>query len=251
MDHTLGVVELRQYTLHPGRRDELIELFERELIESQEATGMRLIGQFRDRDNADRFVWLRGFRDMATRGQALPAFYGSTTWKTHRNAANATMIDSDDVLLLRPVHAHSGFDLPYPRPSLDAIPRPASLIVASICLLQAPVDADFVHSFDTEIRPLLVAAGAVPLAYFQSETAENNFPALPVRSSEHAFVWFTSFASPEQHAHSLAQWRDRVAATLARRLQSPMQVLLLEPTPRSVLGRTLTARRPAHPAGTP
>ena len=29
------LVEFRQYTLHPGRRDDLIGLFERELIEPQ------------------------------------------------------------------------------------------------------------------------------------------------------------------------------------------------------------------------
>src|SRR5512143_3890578 len=36
-----AVVELRDYTLHPGRRDELIALFEGEFIEAQEAAGMR------------------------------------------------------------------------------------------------------------------------------------------------------------------------------------------------------------------
>src|SRR5215470_10465135 len=70
------IVELRQYTLKPGRRDELIELFERNFIESQEALGMSLIGQFRDLDNPDRFVWLRGFSDMVAREHALKAFYG-------------------------------------------------------------------------------------------------------------------------------------------------------------------------------
>jgi hypothetical protein len=33
------VAELRQYTLHGGRRDELIALFDREFVESQEAAG--------------------------------------------------------------------------------------------------------------------------------------------------------------------------------------------------------------------
>jgi hypothetical protein len=33
---TARVVELRQYTLRPGQREDLIELFERELIEPQE-----------------------------------------------------------------------------------------------------------------------------------------------------------------------------------------------------------------------
>ena len=45
------IVELRQYTLHPGKRDVLIDLFDRELVESQEALGMKVIGQFRDLDN--------------------------------------------------------------------------------------------------------------------------------------------------------------------------------------------------------
>jgi hypothetical protein len=39
------VVELRQYTVHAGMRDVLIELFDREFVESQEAAGMKVIGQ--------------------------------------------------------------------------------------------------------------------------------------------------------------------------------------------------------------
>src|SRR6185437_1104425 len=61
------VVELRQYTLVPGRRDELIELFDRELIETQEKCGMRILGQFRDLDEPDHFVWLRSFADLPSR----------------------------------------------------------------------------------------------------------------------------------------------------------------------------------------
>lgn len=59
-----SVVELRQYTLHPGGRDVLIDLFEREFVETQEAVGMRVIGQFRDEADPNRFVWLRGFPDL-------------------------------------------------------------------------------------------------------------------------------------------------------------------------------------------
>jgi hypothetical protein len=65
-----AVVELRQYTLKPGQRDVLIDLFDRHFIESQEADGMTIVGQFRDRRRPDRFVWIRGFADYAeeTRG---------------------------------------------------------------------------------------------------------------------------------------------------------------------------------------
>ncbi len=94
------VVEFRRYTLHPGRRDELIELFERAFVVPQQAAGMLVLGTFRDIDHPDRFTWFRGFADMAVRRRALETFYGGPVWAELRDAANATMIDSDDVHLL-------------------------------------------------------------------------------------------------------------------------------------------------------
>src|SRR5512147_1701946 len=105
------IVELRQYTLHPGMRDDLIELFDREFVETQEAVGIQVIGQFYDLDDPDHFIWLRGFNDMEAREQSLKAFYGGPVWQAHRDTANATMIDSDNVLLLRLAHPTSGFAL--------------------------------------------------------------------------------------------------------------------------------------------
>ena len=86
------VVELRQYTLHPGQRDALIDLFDRELVETQEAVGIAILGQFRDLDEPDRFVWLRGFEGMPCRAQALASFYGGPTWKAHSAQANASSV---------------------------------------------------------------------------------------------------------------------------------------------------------------
>ena len=66
-----SVFELRQYTLYGGRRNTLISLFEKNFIESQDVVGAHVIGTFRDLDDPDRFVWIRGFRDMSTRQHAL------------------------------------------------------------------------------------------------------------------------------------------------------------------------------------
>jgi hypothetical protein len=41
------VVELRHYTLKPGRRDDLMALFERHFPEGQEQYGMQILGPFR------------------------------------------------------------------------------------------------------------------------------------------------------------------------------------------------------------
>src|SRR5215212_5421450 len=97
------VVELRQYVLKPGARGTLVAIFEAEFVESQKELGIAIGGIFEDCDDPDRFVWMRGFASMEERKDALTAFYfGSAAWKRHGPAANATMVDSDDVLLLRP-----------------------------------------------------------------------------------------------------------------------------------------------------
>ena len=44
MEEVFAVVELRQYTTHPGTRDTLVRVFEQHLIVDQERCGMRVLG---------------------------------------------------------------------------------------------------------------------------------------------------------------------------------------------------------------
>jgi quinol monooxygenase YgiN len=212
------ILELRQYTLHPGRRDELIELFEREFVESQEELGARVVGTFRDLGDPDRFVWIREFADMATRLAALTGFYGGPVWRQHREAANATMIDSDDVLLLEPV----GMGFPdTPRVGVGAgVPGPSRVLAAVRTgegLEPAAADAERLLG----VRP--VVARAAPYV--------NDFPALPVRD-EQAVVWFASF--PDTSALRAARARLDVDPSWHGTAKS-VQLLELEPTARSAL----------------
>ncbi|MBP0452603.1 NIPSNAP family protein [Kitasatospora sp. RG8] len=175
----MTIVELRQYTLRPGARDTLIELFEREFVTGQEAAGITVGGRFRDLDDPDRFVWLRSFPDMTERARALRAFYYGPVWRAHRDAANATMLDSDDVLLLR-------------GPGFTA-PDGAGQVVATIC---HPWDTTaFAGHVERRLCPE-AAAGTPPLALHRTEHAENDFPALPVRTGEDVLVWFTVGDAP-------------------------------------------------------
>jgi hypothetical protein len=179
-----AVVELRQYELRPGQRDVLIELFDREFIEPQESAGMQVIGQFRDLDRPDRFVWLRGFTDMTSRRLALEQFYGGPVWKAHGDAANATMIDSDDVLLLRPVDVPSSLvDVKSRRQRAE---RASSTFAVTICSLRDPVDAGVVEE---RLVPALAECTGSEVAVYVDEPSENTFPALPVRTGEHVVVW--------------------------------------------------------------
>jgi hypothetical protein len=161
------VVELRQYTLHPGKRDVLIDLFDREFVETQEEVGVKIIGQFRDLDHQDRFVWLRGFPDMSSRAKALNDFYSGPVWKAHREAANATMIDSDNVLLLCPAFPTSGFSLEnLKRAPGGADEIPTSLVAATIYYFAGPVAPGFIRFFDHTLRPVTETLGATISASF-------------------------------------------------------------------------------------
>jgi len=196
------VIELRQYLTNPGQRDVLIELFEREFVESQEAQGMTLIGQFRDLDAPDRFVWLRGFTDMEARKAALEGFYFGPVWQAHRAAANATLLDNDDVLLLKPPVVAARFDLPPRQPYSVELP-PAGLLTVTVQALDGPPDAGLAARFETEVRPALEAAGARVAGWMVSETRPNNFPRLPVREGEQVLVWIGRFADAAAYAEHL------------------------------------------------
>ncbi len=236
-----AVIELRQYTLHPGKRDVLIDLFEHEFVESQEALGIELVGTFRDLDKPDRFVWIRGFPDMPSRAKSLQAFYFGPVWQAHREAANATMIDSDNVLLLRPAGAGTGFSKPSaPRAPVGTTARPHSRVLATIYYFGAPVEDTFTTFFDREVSPALVEAGIAPIARLETEPAENTFPRLPIRTGEHVFVWFARFEddaalrAAEARLDASPRWAA-LKSKLDDLLKSPPERLVLEPTARSDL----------------
>lgn len=220
------VYELRRYTLRPGRRDELIELFDREFVESQEELGGLILGQFRVLDDPDTFVWLRGFADMPARLRALTEFYGGPVWKANSHAANATMVDSDDVLLLRSARAGSGPPERGERPPVGS-PSPDSVLVATIHHRDAPVDEEFREAFEA-LRPVLTATGAAPVAYLETEYAENDFPGLPVRAGEHVFVWIAPESEASRHTDS-PEW------TALEALTGRVERMRLSPTGRSLL----------------
>lgn len=228
------VLELRQYTLHPGQRDLLIELFEREFIEPQNAVGAHVLGTFRDLDDPDRFVWMRGFSDLAARKTALDAFYTGAVWRAHRDAANATMLDSDNVLLLDPLA---------PGTALAGAGRAEApgLIRVSIHQL-AGVDPGVFRTFvrDRLARHVEASGGEVE-AELASAASPNNFPRLPVREGESVFVWLARFADEEAERvfartlHRLSGWRDGAPEPLLPALMRKPEVLRLSPTARSPL----------------
>lgn len=225
-----AVLELRQYTLKPGKRDVLIGLFDDKFVAGQENAGMTIVGQFRDLDAPDRFVWLRGFAGMPQRKQALEAFYGGPVWQDNRATANGTMIDSDNVLLLRPATSSSGFALH----GLARDQRPAGLVVAYLHYLQRPADTAVVWDLERRLRSTLQSSGAQLQAVLVSEHSENTFLALPVRLGEEVLIWVAGFA--DQAAYDAQRVAlEEIAADLQPLQSAPAERLHLSATAGSLL----------------
>jgi hypothetical protein len=224
------LIEIRQYQLHPGQRENLIDLFDHEFIETQEAVGMDVLGQFRDPERPDHFVWLRGFPNMTTRNASLTAFYDGPVWARHRDAANAAMIDSDNVLLLRAVtNKHA---LPIHEPSRRDKRTPSGLIVIVIEF----VDREFVDhindetaaNFMSETIPALEHSGCDTLGTYITEETPNTFTRLSVRT-DRAIVWIGAIETDDSSAV-----RHAIPPMPGRRQER----YVLSPTTRSVLDGT-------------
>ena len=232
------IVELRQYSLHAGQRDVLIELFDRAFVEAQEATGMVVMGQFRDLDAPDRFVWLRGFDSMERRAASLGAFYEGPVWQQHRAAANATMTAFDDVLLLRPAWPGAGICMQGRTRALQAVrTAPPGLVDASIFHLREPASPQLLQFCRETMTPVLRRGGADVIGWYVTAQVPNTYPRLPVREGEQVLVGFAVFdnrAALDAFAASGA-WAAAVQPALAPWLADTTTSLRLVPTARSAI----------------
>jgi hypothetical protein len=215
------IVELRRYQLQPGRFGDFIDLFEDRFIEAQEAVGARVLGTFRVEGAPDSIVWLRGFAHMDARRHALEAFYSGPTWRFHRDAANASIVDNDDVHLLRAISPEGGIPFAGRRPS-PGERKPARPYRLMISELRYP---EAVGNYHLWLRLFLRKSAADPLASLGTLPAANNYPPLPVwqNRSVHVAVLAGDGPAPE------------LPHELRSLLRADPEILLLHPTARSLL----------------
>jgi hypothetical protein len=138
------------------------------------------------------------------------------------------MVDSDDVLLLRPT------DPPHrPGPcETDAGAHPGAVVAIGVVTYRPEYRLE--RHLSTLGHAALEAAFGVPVATWRTNPAANSFPELPVRR-EHAFVWQASFADGELLAGALHRLDDSAPWRCARLALGEHREtrLRLAPTPRS------------------
>jgi hypothetical protein len=234
------IFELRRYRLRPEGREPLISLFDREFVEPQEALGMRVEGQFRDLDDPDAFVWMRSFRDMEARTDALQSFYSGPVWKRYGPDANATMLNSDNVLLLKSAGGVQPFARNRQRTQEMHGAETGGVVITNTCSLAPATEGDFARYFLDHALPIIQEAGARVDAVFVTEQGANGFRRLPVREGETVLVWLerhqdeAAVSRYQERLHLNPAWTDDVYRRMDGLCWRKIETAYLTPTSRSL-----------------
>jgi len=178
-DLATGALELRNYRLKPGKRDEFIAYFKAHFVASQNKAGSQILGIYRVKGAGNNFFWLRGFTSLAARKVYLPAFYYGTVWKTFGHGANDMLSNNDDVHLLKPLTWND--DSPYSTErvhiNIDENNEGITVITFYTCNTKLDKMIDFVGK---TYLPVFKTLNSRQVSFWISELAENDFPKLPV-----------------------------------------------------------------------
>jgi hypothetical protein len=204
------IVEFRRYTIKEGERAKFTRYFEAYTPEVFQQMGAMFLGEFLMRDEADGFLWMRGFRKLEDRAIINSAFYYGPVWQEHRTRFNSLLVVDTNVLLLEAVR-----NVPV-LPAVDVVNEVASGVVVALIYkgtLTKKHEITFAELRNRGIREAgLLATLDVP----------NNFPQLPFRTDGPFVVWLG--VMPDDSL--LGEVRSRAGDA---------EVIVLDPAPRSRL----------------
>jgi len=222
------VIEFRRYALLEGGLDAFARYFDTLFPEAFQQLGALALGQFRECGDPNSFLWLRGFPSWEQRAVANAAFYYGPVWQEHKATLNGLMIDSDNVLLLRPLRSGSGVAT---LNAVDPLREPDGAQGQALALLCTPrpgMTERFAELAEATFAAWR-AAGWRQAGLLVTLDMPNNFPQLPVRGDGPHLVWLG--LAPDGTAPPQAPLTDAARALL----QQAPELILLSPTRRSRL----------------
>jgi hypothetical protein len=230
------VVELRRYEINAGGRERCARCFDGYFPEAFQQLGAIAFGQFLERKNPTRFTWLRGFPSYDARAEMNTDMYSGLIWKEHARRMNDLIVDSDNVLLLRPLAPGRGLPvLPAVDVGTDAR-APAGVVVLQIFAATTGRVEELARSLE-ELFAAYRSAGLHEAAVLATYDVANNYPRLPVRTDGPYLVWVGVAKDDSVVGARLASLAERAAqsANATGLLRDAPELVLLDPTPRSRL----------------
>lgn len=86
------IIEIRHYTLKPGRREDFISYFEAKNRPALRDAGMIVFGPLRDLEDENKVHWMRAFLSLQSRERIKNAFYDGPVWNESIEAEVMPMI---------------------------------------------------------------------------------------------------------------------------------------------------------------
>ncbi|PZR74337.1 MAG: hypothetical protein DLM52_09635 [Chthoniobacterales bacterium] len=230
------VVELRRYTMKPGEGSNCARYFDTFFPEAFEQLGAIVFGQFLPEEDESRFVWLRGFKDMYARATVNGCFYFGPLWREHSAAANNLLIDSDDVLLLRPLSPAEAVPI---LPAVDPIMEPAGasgVVIAQIYPIEPNEMQNVVRRFN-DIFASYRGADVRKAGVLVTLDAPNNFPQHPIRTDGPFLVWLGMVKEDESLERNFRPLAEQPGKILRdeRLLRAEPELMIMKPSHRSRL----------------
>ena len=241
MDHTkhltdFQVIEFRRYTIKDGERQHFAEYFESYFPEAFQQMGAIVFGQFFERKNPVGFTWLRGFKNTDARAIINAGFYYGPLWREHSSTMNSLMVDSDNVLLLRPLSPERRvLVLPAVDPIKEGKGAQGVVVAQMFAVKPNSVDA-FAQQAEATFASYR-AAGAREAGVLVTLDVPNNFPQLPVRTDGPYLVWLGIVKDNQTLDSLFTPLVERSSQSLSDTglLRSAPELLMLNPTRRSRL----------------
>jgi NIPSNAP protein len=229
------VFELRRYATKPGRREQFARYFESYFPEAFQQLGALAVGEFFE-GNTDGFTWIRAFRSIEDRAIINGAFYYGPVWTEHKATLNELMLDSDNVLLLSPLHPQEGVAVLSAVDPIMEVGGAQGIVVAQIFAVMpgrvAALAEQASHAFAQYQR-----AGAREAAVLVTLDVPNNFPQLPVRTDGPYLVWIGVIKDEAAYKSELATLMADSSHALAATgwVRSEPETTTMTPAPRSRL----------------
>jgi len=221
-------IELRRYVVRQGEREHFAQYFDSFFPEAFQQLGAVAVGEFLERGGS-RFTWVRAFHSMDDRAKANALFYYGPVWREHADTLNSLMIDSDNVLLLRPLSREQGITV---LPAVDPVKEEKGAQGIAIAQIFA-VKTNSVDAFAQQAEGTFARyrdARAYEAGVLVTLDKPNNFPQLPVRSDGPYLVWL-GIVEDEQALKSFTRLMDDMQPSLYATdlLRAKPETIVLDP----------------------
>ena len=230
------VLEFRRYTIKEGEREHFAQYFDAYFPEALQQLGTIVAGDFFERKNSSGFTWIRGFHTLEDRAVVNAQFYAGSVWKEHKKTMNDLIVDSDNVMLLRPLRPERGIPI---LPAVDPIVEAngvQGIVVAQIFA----VKADSVEAFAKAAEPTFAsyrAAGVREAGILVTLDVPNNYPQLPIRTDGPFLVWLGVLKDKQMLENEFNPLAERSLQSLSATglIRGAPESVVLDPTRRSRL----------------